>query len=246
MYNLTVLYCGSITADESFHFYGHPIGNLIDSPSYYYLLENNEGKLLVDTGFDSPEIVKEHIGMTCTALMPMPEILRAAGTSPEEIRAVIFTHLHWDHIGNIGAFPNATFYCQREELRWALNPPAWAGGYSRYLAAGLNAVADRFIPIDGDAEPLFGIRVIKVGGHSYGSQAVIVETPNGRVALPGDNIARYRNLEEDIPAGLIADLNDAYAALDKVRVSADIILPSHDWLVLDRYQPIVNAPNSRS
>lgn len=242
MYELSVLYCGSITADESFHFYGHSIGNLIASPSYYYLLKKGDEKILVDSGFDHPAIVQEHIGMHCEIENTLPEILAMAGTDPEEISTVVFTHLHWDHVGNIDLFKNATFYCQEAELAWAFDPPTWGAGYNSYLAQGLKARKDRFRAVKGDAELFPGLRVLRTGGHSYGSQAVIVDTADGRVALPGDNIARYRNYEQDIPAGLIVDLGEAYASLEKIRAASDIILPSHDWMVLERCPYVLNAP----
>ncbi len=239
MYSLKVLCCGSITADESFHFYGHTIGNLIASPSYYYLLENSSGKILVDTGFDDPKLVYEHVGLKCEAEHSMPELLNLAGTEPDEIKHIIFTHLHWDHVGNMTEFKNADFYCQAPELAIAQNPPSWLSGYTGFHAGRIKSILGKFRTVEGDVEIFPGIRVIKTGGHSYGSQAVIVDTPAGRIALPGDNIARYRNFEDNIPAGLVVDLKSAYESIRKIKENSDIILPSHDWLVTERYPDVI-------
>src|SRR4051794_5729584 len=41
--------------------------------------------------------------------------LRRLGISPEDVRYVLQSHLHLDHTGAIGRFPNATHIVQRSE-----------------------------------------------------------------------------------------------------------------------------------
>lgn len=36
--------------------------------------------------------------------------------SLDKIKVVILTHLHFDHSGNVNLFPNAKFYCSKEEI----------------------------------------------------------------------------------------------------------------------------------
>ena len=44
---------------------------------------------------------------------------------------MLVTHAHFDHLGNVAAFPNATVYIQRREVEkwgWAVSlPRAWTG-----------------------------------------------------------------------------------------------------------------------
>ncbi len=44
------------------------------------------------------------------------------GVRPEEITAVILTHLHWDHAYGVLKLPQAKVYVQKEELRYAVSP----------------------------------------------------------------------------------------------------------------------------
>lgn len=79
--------------------------NLITS----YVLESKEGLMLIDSGFGDIEP-----GV-------MYENFLAAGFNPEDVKTVLLTHLHGDHIGglmkgNRKVFPNATIYVRDIEL----------------------------------------------------------------------------------------------------------------------------------
>jgi glyoxylase-like metal-dependent hydrolase (beta-lactamase superfamily II) len=67
------------------------------------LLECAGFRLLVDLGHP-----KEDPDLLLSAL-------RAQGLEPADIHAVLFTHLHPDHIGHKGLFPDALFVFHREE-----------------------------------------------------------------------------------------------------------------------------------
>ena len=64
--------------------------------SCIYLLKL-EKNILIDTG--SEEAENEFL-----------EDLKQLAIKPEEIDIIILTHSHWDHIGNINLFKNATIY----------------------------------------------------------------------------------------------------------------------------------------
>jgi glyoxylase-like metal-dependent hydrolase (beta-lactamase superfamily II) len=58
--------------------------------------------------------------------------LEALGIAPEDVRFVILSHLHSDHSGAIGRFPNATHVVQRREYAYAFAPDWFAAGaYAR-------------------------------------------------------------------------------------------------------------------
>jgi hypothetical protein len=83
---------------------------------FVWLLRGPGGReVLVDTGFDAATAAKRGRRI----LRPVEECLRAVGTEPGAIRDVVVTHLHYDHAGNLGLFPNATFHIQDREVAFA-------------------------------------------------------------------------------------------------------------------------------
>ena len=55
---------------------------------------------------------------------PPREVLAECGLTPEDVSSIFITHAHFDHMGNIEDFPNATFYIQERELSkwvWAMS-----------------------------------------------------------------------------------------------------------------------------
>jgi glyoxylase-like metal-dependent hydrolase (beta-lactamase superfamily II) len=61
-----------------------------------YLIENDDGYTLIDSGWDNP-----------TSWEALGEGLRRAGTDVREVRRVLVTHLHHDHLGQASAISRA-------------------------------------------------------------------------------------------------------------------------------------------
>ena len=40
----------------------------------------------------------------------------------DDIRNIIITHFHYDHVGNYDLFPHATFHIQKKEMAFATGP----------------------------------------------------------------------------------------------------------------------------
>ena len=70
----------------------------------------------------------------------------------------------------------------------------------------LKGCADRLVVLDGDAEVLPGINVMLLGGHTMGSQAVMVQTDADPLVLTSDVALTPRNLRDDEPPGYNCDL----------------------------------------
>ena len=48
------------------------------------------------------------------------DVLARVGFAPEDVEVILVTHMHFDHIGNFEAFPNAKLYIQLDEyLGWS-------------------------------------------------------------------------------------------------------------------------------
>src|SRR5260370_21128298 len=82
-----------------------------------YLIELDNKLILVDTG------AGELLG---PKLDKLPDSLRAAGVQPEQITAILMTHIHPDHSGDLTVggrrvFPNATVHVSKLELDYWTN-----------------------------------------------------------------------------------------------------------------------------
>ena len=220
-------------------------GKMIDVPSVAWLIDSGDRKILVDTGMCDTERVNKHHykGARQEPGQRIDEQLAKLGVKPEDISAVIFTHLHWDHCYNANLFTNAEFYVQKEELKFAKDPiPPYYGSYEFGIEGIVPPFSDlNFNLLEGDSEVFPGIRVIKTPGHSPGHQAVVVDTSKGKYVISGDGVMSYENLEGNkekgwrfIPIGRHADIITSWKSMEKMEKEGDYILPGHDERVFEQ------------
>ncbi|KIW13349.1 hypothetical protein PV08_08537 [Exophiala spinifera] len=90
---------------------------LRDCPSFSFYLEHPSGRrVLFDVGVRkdvsnlSPSLKQRIVdgGWTASVISEVPEILENYGISRQSIECVIWSHWHWDHIGDMSKFPNST------------------------------------------------------------------------------------------------------------------------------------------
>ncbi len=167
--------------------------------------------------------------------------LHQLGIAPSDVDDVILTHAHWDHIGTLASFGEARVWLQRAEFDHAAALLGEGGGqaggmYWKDLGALLVAEAEgRLRLVDGDATVTGGVTVSHTGGHTPGSQIVIVETRDGRVIIAGDETYLYRNNQSHRAVGSASDHIANLAAIrDMHRRAASpfLILPGHDPRVM--------------
>ena len=65
--------------------------------------------------------------------------LKKIGLTPDDIKYVVCSHLHLDHGGNVGKFPNSTIVVQKSEIQNAFWPEPGTGG--PYIIGDCLAVA---------------------------------------------------------------------------------------------------------
>lgn len=214
----------------------------------FLLLAPDGEAIVVDCGMRDPQraVDVHRLGPhSCTAEQSLPAQLSLHGVSPENVRTLILTHLHYDHAGNCSQFPNAQIVVQRAELMAAAAPMGPAalpiGGKSLFydradVAELVDLLWDRVTLIEGDHSLRAGIDcVLYDNTHTPGHQCVYVHTEKGVAAIVGD-IARKvdLNIAQAIPPGIYYDLEKMRRALHDIGRRADLVLPTHDWETLNR------------
>lgn len=114
--------------------------------------------------------------------------LERLGIKADDVRYVVYSHLHLDHAGGMSYFPKATHIVQKDELRYALFPDRWIRPvYCQNDFKDIHKLD--VLEIDGDYD-LFGdgtFKLIKAPGHAPGMQCLLVTLPHrGRLILGGD------------------------------------------------------------
>jgi glyoxylase-like metal-dependent hydrolase (beta-lactamase superfamily II) len=226
---------------SSQHFYG---GDPHDVPMpmdyFVWAAFSDEHTVVVESGFNAEVAARRgREYLRCPT-----EGLQQLGIDCARVSCVVLTHLHYDHVGNLEKFPEATFVVQEEEMAF------WTGRYAgrehfRHTVEVEDVIhlirenfKGRLHFVDGCEEIVPGIEVYRAGGHSAGLQVVRVKKEKGYVVLASDATHFYANLEEDRPFSIVHDLSRMHSAFDLVRSLADSpahMVPGHDPQVMQRF-----------
>ena len=153
---------------------------------------------------------------------------------------MIITHLHYDHCGNDGLFPNARYHLQEAEMAYATgrcmcHAVVRAPFEVEDVVLMVRRVyAGRVAFHDGAAEIAPGVSVHHIGGHSRGLQAVRVRTRRGFVVLASDVAHFYAHLDQRRPYVVIDSLPamlEGFATVERLASSRDHVIPGHDPIV---------------
>ena len=107
-------------------------------PVGFYLIRHPKGDVLFDTGDNDKLLTDKTYWGPLAAMLDKgvnPDLaietqLGKVGVKATDIKYVILGHMHLDHAGNVGRFPNATIVVQRDEIINAFWPPKdYAGPY---------------------------------------------------------------------------------------------------------------------
>lgn len=168
----------------------HYQASIIECSVNAYLVKANGKLILIDAG------TSDVYGL---ALGHIAEGLNKAGYKPEQIDAILLTHIHMDHIGGLMngdkiAFPNATVYISKIEADYYLNPANKAkaaegakrffDGAEQKLRPILTAGKLRTFDFDGELFP--GIIPIASFGHTPGHSFYVVESQGEKMLFMGD------------------------------------------------------------
>jgi N-acyl homoserine lactone hydrolase len=202
------------------------------APVWSALLRTDEGNILFDTGLhpvhvDRPDATfgpRSGLKVIMAREDAIVSRLAAVGVKPDDISIVVNSHLHFDHAGNNGAFPHATFVVQAEHLVFAKGKPNFPGVYWDISEL-------RYLPVTGRTRVASGVEVVPTPGHAPGHQSLVVDLPQtGRVVLTGDAAFTRSNLERgEIPGMDQAAAKDSLSLIRSlVRDDLTRVFTSHD------------------
>jgi glyoxylase-like metal-dependent hydrolase (beta-lactamase superfamily II) len=185
-------------------------------PYGYIVIKGPEGVATIDVGYNHTaygEVLAKSYGVE--NWQPARTVLSEVGVTPEDVSRVFITHCHFDHMGALDQYPNATFYIQERELtKWV-----WSMSLERrfrWLMLGIDpadimkavdlARQGRLVCVDGDREnvlPGIDLRAA-FDTHTWGSQYVTVRndlSPNSQNAwvFSGDLVYSHENLRGTDP-----------------------------------------------
>jgi glyoxylase-like metal-dependent hydrolase (beta-lactamase superfamily II) len=180
-------------------FAGHPealVDGRLRFPLTSYLIRTGNHTVLVDTGL-GPRMRGGRAGVTGQ----LPGALDGLGVAPEQVDVVLFTHLHFDHVGwncveRDGAwqprFPNARYLIRSPEWdRWSAESYRYLDEQVRPLFQSHNAEL-----IDDGCEPVPGVRVLDTPGHTRGHISVLVYSDGEGGVITGDSAHTPLELEQ--------------------------------------------------
>lgn len=204
---------------------------------FLWVLRNETGLIVVDTGYDAAEGTRRGRPV----LRDPARVLADAGIDAGRVETVIVTHLHYDHAGTLDAFPAATFHVQAAEMAFATgpcmcDPHARAPFTADHVCALVRRVfAGRVVFHDGEGQVAPGVEVHGIGGHSAGLQCVRVLTACGWLVLASDAAHYYENFLARRVFPIVHDRAAMAAGWDRIVAlaggEAARVIPGHDPLV---------------
>jgi N-acyl homoserine lactone hydrolase len=186
------LHCGGDLSDWAvFDPFDERVGVKVYNPYFMYVIDHPDGTVLFDSGVH-PQMGTDPVARLGPAaatfevqMTPEDAVeprLASIGLEPRDIDIVVQSHLHFDHAGGLQWLTHAPILVQREELRFAQNPPV----YQRLIYARPDFAHDlRWQELDGDHD-VFGdgsVVILSTPGHTRGHQSLVVHLESGLTVI---------------------------------------------------------------
>ena len=147
-------------------------------------------RVLIDLGFGPRTVILAELGMEFWGGRLLTS-LASIGLAPADIDAVLYSHLHLDHVGwttnlSDGAlrFDGARHVMFRSEWEHWITRTGTGGPSDRDVAA----LGPRVELLDGEAEIVPGIHVVPTPGHTPGHCSFLVSSGGRRAVVLGDAV----------------------------------------------------------
>ncbi len=213
------------------------------TPIPWFLITHPRGNIVIDGGIavEAAHDAKKHWGPVADVYWPVmkPEDgcvnrLKEAGFDPADVKYVIHSHLHLDHTGACGNFPNATHIVQKREYEYAFSADWFAAG--GYIMNDITKPGIQWDLIDEDGLDIYGDGVIQLynsPGHSPGHQSIMVRLPNtGPVLLAIDAAYTFDHWDNKCLPGFLTSAVETASSVAKLRRLAEreqaMVVTGHD------------------
>lgn len=223
-------------------------------PVPFFLLTHPKGHAIIDGG-NAVEVATDAEGYWGKDILKIYQPvmtqddgcvaqIKKLGINPQDIRYVVQSHLHIDHSGAIGRFPNATHIIQRNEYEYAFTPDWFASaGYCRkdFDRPGLkwhflNGNEDDYFDLYEDGV----LTTIFTPGHSVGHQSVLIRLPeSGPMLLTIDASYTTDHWERKALPGFLTSAKESVRSVEKLRFVAEKtgakVITGHDPIEWDSF-----------
>jgi glyoxylase-like metal-dependent hydrolase (beta-lactamase superfamily II) len=183
-------------------------------------------RVLIDLGFGPRTVILAELGMEFWGGRLVSNLARV-GVEPGDVDAVLYSHLHVDHVGWTSAaqdgaltFARARHVMFRDEWEYWVDRTG-AGGPSEPDVA---ALAERVDLLDGETEVLPCITAVPTPGHTPGHCSFLVSSGNQRAVVLGDAIHCPLQMSHSEWA-FAADTNPGAARRARERMLAELDAP---------------------
>lgn len=190
-----------------------------------YLIKADHKLILVDAG--TAELYGPSLGH-------LSESLKRAGYSPDQIDAVLITHIHTDHTGGLMegkqmVFPKAVIYVSKAEADFWLSPENYkqaAAGMKKYFVEAITKVgpyrnAGKVKTYTYGSELFPGITPIASSGHTPGHSFYAVESKGQKIVFWGDIIHSAAVQFPDPSVTITYDIDPQAAAASRKKAFAE-------------------------
>jgi glyoxylase-like metal-dependent hydrolase (beta-lactamase superfamily II) len=186
-----------------------------------WLVDDGEQLVLVDSGYAD-------LGGATTGRLKAA--LAAIGVSPDDIDAVVVTHMHSDHTRGLladgrPAFPNAELFIHRDDVAH-FTDPARAAAAPEHLkssfetASALVAATPRLQRFDGERQLSGAVSTVDLRGHTPGHTGYRIADGGESLLIVGDALFHPRLHPGRTDIGIIFEADPAAAAAMRERLFA--------------------------